>query len=263
MRNRNDIRHATSLTPDQIMPRLLITVCTYNELENIQQLIPDLRAVAPDADVLVIDDNSPDGTSAAVKELGMTDPHVLLLTRSGKLGLGTAMLAGFRYGIDQDYDLLINLDADFSHDPKYIPDLLRSIESCDVAIGSRYVEGGGAVDWNWHRRLISRCINLYARCLLGLKTLDNSGSFRCYRVARLAEVDWDRVISTGYVFLEEVLYRCRIVGCKFAEIPIMFEDRRHGVTKINWKEAVGALISILRLAAQRLRGVPVRKQQEQ
>lgn len=240
-------------------PRLLITVCTYNELDNIRQLVPDLRAVAPDADILVIDDNSPDGTSAAVEAMRETDPHVLLLTREGKLGLGTAMLAGFRYGIDNGYDLLLNLDADFSHDPKYIPDLLAPSGDYDVVIGSRYVEGGGAVDWNWHRRLISRCINLYARVMLGLKTRDNSGSYRCYRVAKLAEIDWERVISTGYVFLEEVLFRCRVVGCTFVEVPIMFVDRRHGVTKINWKEAVAALTSILRLAGQRLLRVPVRK----
>jgi len=242
------------------MQRLLITVCTYNELENIRQLVPELRAVAPDADILVIDDNSPDGTSAAVQAVQQTDSHVLLLTRAGKLGLGTALLAGFRYGIEHQYDLLLNLDADFSHDPRYIPDLLACMDRCDVAIGSRYVEGGGAVDWNWYRRLISRSINLYARLLLGLKTQDNSGSYRCYRVSKLAEVDWDRVVCPGYGFLEEVIYRCRSVGCTFAETPIVFEDRRHGTTKINWKEAVGALTAILQLAGQRLRGVPVRHQ---
>lgn len=241
------------------MTRLLITVCTYNELDNIRQLIPALREVAPDADILVIDDNSPDGTSAAVEELGKSDPHVLLLTRSGKLGLGTAMLTGFRYGIENEYDLLINLDADFSHNPKYIPDLLAQSADYDVVVGSRYVRGGGSVDWNWRRRLISRSINIYARCLLGLKTRDNSGSFRCYRLSRLAEVDWDRVILTGYAFLEEVLYRCRVVGCTFTEVPIVFEDRRHGTTKINWKEAVGALTGMLRLAGHRLRRVPVRR----
>jgi dolichol-phosphate mannosyltransferase len=240
------------------MQRLLITVCTYNELENIRQLVPQLRAVAPEADILVIDDNSPDGTSVAVAEMQKTDSRVLLLTRSGKLGLGTALRAGFRYGIDHQYDLLLNLDADFSHDPRYIPDLLQCMDRCDVAIGSRYVEGGGAVDWNWYRRLISRSINLYARLLLGLKTQDNSGSYRCYRVAKLAEVDWDRVICPGYGFMEEVIYRCGAVGCTFAETPIMFEDRRHGVTKINWREAVGALTAILQLAGQRLRRVSVR-----
>lgn len=241
------------------MSRLLITVCTYNELENVPQLIAELHSVAPDADVLVIDDNSPDGTSAAVRDLCETDSQLRLLTRSGKLGLGTAMLAGFRYGIEHHYDLLINLDADFSHDPKYIPDLLACMDHCDVAIGSRYVPGGGAVQWNWYRRLMSRAINLYARCLLGLRTCDNSGSYRCYRVAKLAEIDWDRVISTGYVFVEEVLYRCRVAGCTFAEVPIMFQDRRYGITKINWKEAVAALISILRLAGHRIRRVPVQR----
>lgn len=243
------------------MPRLLITVCTYNELENIRQLVPALRAVATDADILVIDDNSPDGTSAAVREMADSDRHVLLLTRAGKLGLGTAMLAGFRYAIDHDYDLLINLDADFSHNPKYIPDLLAEADDHDVVVGSRYVEGGGSVDWNWRRRLISRSINIYARCLLGLKTRDNSGSYRCYRVSKLAEIDWDRVVLTGYAFLEEVLYRCRAVGCTFAEVPIVFEDRRHGTTKINWKEAVSALTGMLRLAGHRIRNVPVRHQE--
>jgi len=239
------------------MPRLLITVCTYNELDNIRQLVPALRAVAPDADVLVIDDNSPDGTSAAVTELQASDEHVLLLMRTGKLGLGTAMLAGFRYGIDHEYDQLLNLDADFSHDPRYIPELLSCMDSCDVAIGSRYVPGGGAHDWNWYRRLISRSINLFARALLGLTTRDNSGSYRCYRVSKLALIDWDRMVCPGYGFLEEVIYRCRAVGCTFAESPIMFEDRRHGVTKINWKEAVGAVTAIIQLASDRMRGVPV------
>lgn len=244
------------------MSRLLITVCTYNEKENILQLVLELRAVAPDADILVIDDNSPDGTSDAVAQMMQDDSHVLLSTRPGKLGLGSAILSGFEYGIAHGYDLLLNLDADFSHDPKYIPDLLRCVETCDVAIGSRYVGGGGAVAWNWYRKLISRSINIYARLLLGLKTRDNSGSYRCYRVAKLAEVDWSRVICSGYGFLEEVMYRCRAVGCTFAETPIWFEDRRFGVTKINWKEAVGALTAIFRLSIRRLLREPVRKQQE-
>jgi len=239
------------------MERLLITVCTYNELENIRQLIPDLRAIAPHADILVIDDNSPDGTAKTVEEFSATDARVLLQRRPEKLGLGTAILCGFRYAVDNRYDLLINLDADFSHNPRYIPDLLKCVESCDVAIGSRYARGGGAVRWNWWRRLISVSINLYARCLLGLRTQDNSGSYRCYRVSRLAQLDWNRVISVGYAFLEEVLYRCRVVGCTFGEVPIVFENRRHGMTKINWKEAVEAVWVISLLGLQRLRKVPV------
>jgi len=236
------------------MERLLITICTYNEIDNIRQLIPELRDVAPHADILVIDDNSPDGTAEEVRKLAKSDPGVQLICRSGKLGLGTATLAGFRYAIDNDYDLLLNLDADFSHPPKYIPDLLECVKTCDVAIASRYVKGGGASDWNWYRRLISYAINWYARLLLGLKTRDNSGSFRCYRVKSLAKIDWDRVVGTGYSFQEEVLFRCRVAGCTFRETPFLFEDRRYGVTKINWKEAVGAGWVIFRLGLQRLSG---------
>ena len=240
-----------------IMERLLISICTYNELDNIRQLIPELRAVAPDADILVINDNSPDGTSDAVREFCQSDPAVRLICRSGKLGLGTATLAGFQYAISNEYNLLLNLDADFSHPPKYIPDLLECVKTCDVAIASRYVEGGGATDWNWYRRLISYAINWYARLLLGLKTRDNSGSFRCYRVSSLAQIDWDRVVGTGYSFQEEVLFRCRAAGCTFRETPFLFEDRRFGVTKINWKEAAGAVWVIFRLGLQRLTRQPV------
>ncbi len=239
------------------MPHLLITVCTYNEVDNVRLLLPALRAVAPDADILVIDDSSPDGTAAAVRELQKDDSRIDLIVRPGKLGLGSAVLTGFRKAIEGHYDLVICLDADFSHDPKYIPDLLSCMDRCDVAIGSRYVDGGGSVDWNWRRRLISRSINFYARLLLGLKTQDNSGSYRCYRVNKLAEIDWDRVVCSGYGFLEEVLYRCRQAGATFAETPIVFQNRRFGETKINWKEAVGALTAILKLAGERFRGISV------
>jgi len=242
------------------MKRLLITVCTFNELENIRLLVPELRAVAPEADVLVIDDNSPDGTGAAVAEMAAADPKVLLIQREGKLGLGTATLEGFRYGIRHDYDLLLNLDADFSHNPKYIPNLVALTETCDVAIGSRYVPGGGIVGWSLTRHFMSRAINIYTRLLLGMKTRDNSGSFRCYHVSRLAQIDWDKTLSGGYAFFEEVIYRCRRAGCRFAETPIVFEDRRFGETKISWKECVVALWVILRLSLQRLANTPVTRE---
>ena len=246
-----------TVIPD--MQRVLITVCTYNELENIRQLIPNLREVAPEADIFVVDDNSPDGTAQAVEEFSADDARVQLQRRPGKLGLGTATLTAFQYAIENKYDLLINLDADFSHNPCYIPKLRKCVETCDVAIGSRYAAGGRAIGWTWWRRLISVSINLYARCLLGLPTRDNSGSFRCYRVSCLAQVDWERTISVGYAFQEEVLYRCRVVGCTFGEVPITFEDRRFGTTKINWKEAVEAVWVIFRLGLQRLLRVPVHR----
>jgi dolichol-phosphate mannosyltransferase len=243
------------------MPRLLITVCTYNELENIRLLLPELRRVAPDADILVIDDSSPDNTAGAVREFAATDDRTTLLLRPGKQGLGAATLEGFRYGIRHGYDQLLNMDADFSHSPNHIAALRQLAETVDVAIGSRYVTGGGVVNWSWRRRLMSWAINAYARLLLGLQTRDNSGSFRCYAVEKLARIDWDRTLAKGYAFQEEVLYRCRRIGCSFGETPIIFADRRFGRTKISSKEAVAAVWILLRLALQRLIRSPVRNSQ--
>lgn len=239
------------------MPRLLITVCTYNELENIRLLLPELRAVAPEADILVIDDNSPDGTADAVRDLAVEDSQIKLLRREKKLGLGTAALRGFQYGIENHYERLLNMDADFSHHPRYVPALIALSDTCDVAIGSRYVPGGGIVGWNLLRHFMSRSINIYTRLLLGVRTRDNSGSFRCYRVECLAQIDWSQTMSKGYAFFEEVLYRCSAAGCTFAETPIVFEDRRFGETKISLSECVIALWVIFRLGMQRLLKIPV------
>lgn len=239
--------------------RLLITLCTYNERENIERIVPEILAVAPDAHVLVIDDNSPDGTGEFADGLAAADERVRVLHRAGKQGLGTAILAGFRYGIEQGYDHLINMDADFSHHPRYIPALRECMARADVAIGSRYVKGGGVQGWGWHRHFMSRGINCYARLLLWLKTKDNSGSYRCYRVSRLAELDLDRVVARGYAFQEEILYRCRRVGCTFEETPIVFEDRRYGQSKINRKEVFAALWVIFRLGIENLLRIRVRK----
>ena len=241
------------------MPGLLITVCTYNEVENIRLLLPELRSVAPDAHILVIDDSSPDGTGDVVAEFALEDDHIRLLSQPGKAGLGVATLAGFRYAMENGYEQLLNLDADFSHKPEYIPAMRKLSETHDVVQGSRYVPGGGVVGWNLRRHFMSQSVNRYARLLLGLKTKDNSGSFRIYNVAKLAEIDWSLTVARGYAFQEEVLYRCVRVGCSFAESPIVFEDRRFGVTKINWKEAVAAIWVIFRLGVERLFGRRVRK----
>ena len=234
------------------MTKTLITLCTYNERENIALLIPELRAVAPDATILIIDDNSPDGTGKLADELSAADPRVQVLHRAGKLGLGTATLAGFRHGIDNGFEYVVNLDADFSHNPKYIPELLNRMTQCDVAIGSRYVDGGDVAGWTRGRKLMSQSINLWARLCLGLSTKDNSGSYRCYRISKLAEIDWDRTMAAGYAFQEEVLYRSQRVGCIMSEVPIIFEDRRFGTTKINLGECLTAGWVILALGIQRL-----------
>jgi dolichol-phosphate mannosyltransferase len=227
--------------------RLLVTLCTYNERENLPALLPEIWKFAPQADVLVIDDNSPDGTGDIADQFAARDPRVHVLHRPGKMGLGTATLAGFRYAIEHDYTLLLNMDADFSHHPRHIPALLDCMDRADVGIGSRYVPGGGVVGWSLKRKLMSRGINAYARLFLGLKTHDNSGAFRCFRVARLRELDLDRFIARGYAVQEEILYRCRRIGCTFAETPITFDDRRYGQSKINLREAFAALGIILRL----------------
>lgn len=237
--------------------RLLVTLCTYNELENLPQLIPEVFQVAEDADILVVDDNSPDGTGELADDLAAKDSRIHVLHREGKLGLGTAIVAAMRYGIEHEYDVVLNMDADFSHHPRHIPALRACLQRADVAIGSRYVAGGGVEGWGLKRHLMSRGINFYARCLLWLKTRDNSGSFRCYRVSKLGMINFDKVRARGYAFQEEILYRCRRVGCRFEETPIIFEDRRFGTTKINWREAVSAVWVIFRLSLDNIFRVPV------
>lgn len=234
--------------------RLLVTLCTYNERENIERLIPEIHAHAPAADVLVIDDNSPDGTGLYADTLAAADPRVKVLHRSAKEGLGVATVAGFRYGIEQGYDLLVNMDADFSHPPRFIPDLLAQAGESDVVIGSRYVPGGGVVGWGLGRHIMSRGINGYARLMLGLRTRDNSGSFRCYRVSRLAQLPLDRIRAKGYAIQEEILFRCRRAGCTLVEVPFQFEERRYGKSKIDWREAVSALRVLFCLGCSRLTG---------
>lgn len=245
--------------PDVKIGRLLIMTCTYNERENIERLIPEIKQFAPDADILVVDDNSPDGTGQLVDQMAAADKTIHALHREGKQGLGSAIVAGFKYAIENKYDTVLNLDADFSHHPRYIPALCECMNRVDVAIGSRYVPEGGVVGWGFRRHFMSKGINTYARLLLRLKTKDNSGAFRCYRVSKLAELDFDKVVARGYAFQEEILYRCRRIGCTFEETPIIFEDRRYGESKINNKEAVAALWVIFRLGIENLFRVGVKK----
>jgi dolichol-phosphate mannosyltransferase len=251
--------HAVSTEPrpdaPQEQPRLLVSLATYNEAGNLRSLVESIRQYAPHASILVIDDNSPDGTGQIADELQASLPEIHVIHRPGKLGLGTAVLTGMKYAITQGFDYFLNLDADFSHPPRFIPDLLAGMDENDVMIGSRYVPGGGVEgEFNFKRKFMSTGINTYARLLLGLKTRDNSGSFRCYRVAKLALIDFDRVRSRGYSFMEEILYWCREAGCRMGETPILFENRRSGQSKINKQEAIKALQIILQLGIARVLG---------
>ncbi len=244
-----------SAPPAAASPKLLISLATYNEAGNLRPLVETIRQYAPDSSILVIDDNSPDGTGRIADELRESLPDIHVIHRPGKMGLGTATLAAMRFAIDHRFDYLLNLDADFSHDPQYIPALLAGMSDHDVMIGSRYVPGGGVEGgFTLKRRLMSSGINGYARLMLGLTTRDNSGAFRCYRVSKLAEIDLDRVRSRGYSFQEEILFWCQAVGCRFGETPIVFKDRRAGVSKINNREALSALRILLQLGVERRLG---------
>ncbi|HVJ67236.1 MAG TPA: polyprenol monophosphomannose synthase [Caulifigura sp.] len=230
----------------------MVSLCAYNERENLEQLIPEIRSVVPDADIVVIDDNSPDGTGDVVRTLAARDTRVHLVSRPGKLGLGTATIEAFRFAAAGGYDWLLNLDADYSHPPRFIPSLLEATWRADVVIGSRYVPGGKIPDWPFQRRLMSWGINTLARICLGLKTHDNSGAFRCYRMSKASQLVDARIIAKGYAFQEEVLYRLKRLGCTFVEVPITFEERRFGRTKINLKEIVAAFAVLGRLGLSRL-----------
>ncbi|MCH8922794.1 MAG: polyprenol monophosphomannose synthase [Planctomycetes bacterium] len=243
--------------------KTLVTVATYNEIENLPDLVDEIfqhaGGVDIDVDILVVDDNSPDGTGAWCDERNKEDPRVKCLHREGKLGLGTAIIAGMRYGVEHGYRYVLNMDADFSHHPRYLPDLIGGMEpgeaGVDVMIGSRYVPGGGVEGWPLHRHFMSRGVNIYARTLLGLRSNDCSGSFRCYRTSLLARLDFEHVRSRGYSFQEEILWHLKRLGARFGETPIVFADRQKGQSKIDVREMVSALVLIFSLGVQGILGI--------
>jgi dolichol-phosphate mannosyltransferase len=230
----------------------LVVIATYNEIENLPSLTEQIFRYAPDAEILVVDDNSPDGTGRWCDQRAEACGQFHVLHRAGKLGLGTATIAGLQFAIDRGYPFVVVMDADFSHHPRYLPDLLAGMHgdgkaAADVVIGSRYAPGGGVEGWPLRRRWMSRCINWYARILLGLTPRDCSGAFRCYRTELLRKVDFDQIRSRGYSFLEEILWHLKRHGARFRETPIVFIDRRQGESKINPREAVVALWILLQL----------------
>ncbi|WP_238602842.1 polyprenol monophosphomannose synthase [Fimbriiglobus ruber] len=226
-------------------PRILVSLATYNERGNLAPLIAEIRKYAPNVDMLVVDDNSPDGTGRLADELAAADPRIRVIHRPGKLGLGTATLAAMRYAIDNGYDYLQNMDADFSHPPRFLPGILAGMANHDVMIGSRYVKGGGTENWPLARLVISRTLNTLVRFLFRMPVLDASGAFRCYRVSKLKVAHLERTLSRGYSFQQEVLFRCHLVGSRLGEYPIIFENRREGKSKVNQKEAVRSIAMIL------------------
>jgi dolichol-phosphate mannosyltransferase len=237
--------------------KTLITIATYNEIENLPSLVEEIFRHVPDADILVIDDNSADGTGAWCDKRSTEDPRVHCLHRAGKLGLGSAIIAGMQYGIQHGYRYVLNLDADFSHDPRDLPALLAGMDPpdrppVDVMIGSRYIPGGGIQGWPLGRYLMSWGVNFGAHWLLGLKPHDCSGAFRCYRTELLARMDFSAVRSLGYSFQEEILWHLKRLGARFDETPIIFVNRQHGKSKISGREVVSGLWILFSLGLQRM-----------
>lgn len=230
--------------------RLLVSLATYNERDNLEALIREIQSAVPQAEVLVVDDNSPDGTGQLADSLAHANPRIHVLHREGKLGLGTAILAGMRYSMEHNYDLFVEMDADFSHHPRYLPAMVAGMKKFDVMIGSRYIKGGGVENWPLSRWLMSTGINMMVRLLMRLPARDTSGGYRCYRVAKLRQTNLKNLLSRGYSFQQEVLYRCRLAGCRIGETPIIFENRRAGASKVNLREAVRS-ISVLVLVGLR------------
>jgi len=218
------------------------------------RLIPELLALPCSLNVLVVDDCSPDGTGElADRFMAQSSGRVEVIHRVGKLGLGTAYLAGFRRALERGAENVLTMDADFSHDPRYIPELLARQANADLVIGSRYVAGGGAVDSPLSRRLISRAANFAAHSLLGLKARDVTAGFRLYRREVLESVPLDRIFSSGYSFLTEMLFLVERRGWRVAEVPILFRDRTQGQSKISRDEIFKALYTVARLAYRRVR----------
>lgn len=227
-------------------PRVLVCVCTLNEAANIESLIHGVRAALPDADVLVVDDDSPDRTAELVQKIAEMDPAVRVFVRKGETGLGSAIRFGMSVALEEGYCYFLNMDGDLSHDPDQLPALfeLAMSKQVDVVIGSRYVAGGSVVGWSLHRRLMSRFVNWFATGGLGLAVKDCSGSFRCYRVETLQKLGLENLQSNGYAVLEEVLVRLQRQGASMAEVPIDFNDRKMGKSKLTAREALRSLFQI-------------------
>jgi dolichol-phosphate mannosyltransferase len=225
--------------------RTLVVLPTYQEADNIAEVLRRLRAAVPTADVLVIDDASPDGTAELAKAVGIELGGVDVLVRPGKAGLGSAYRTGFAEGIDRGYDILVEMDSDLSHDPAALPALLRAVEDgADLAIGSRYVPGGSIPAWPFHRRALSRWGNRYAAAALRLDVHDSTSGFRAYRAAALADIDLESVRADGYGFQIEMTYRVAARGRRIAELPIEFADRERGASKMSGRIIVEALVLV-------------------
>ena len=235
------------------MKKTLIIIPTYNESENVEKLLELIYSVKNDLNILIVDDNSPDKTYEIIERL-MVEKYkgkLFIHKRSGKLGLGTAYIAGFKWALERDYNYIFEMDADFSHNPKYIPEFLKEIETHDLVIGSRYVAGGGVVNWGLIRKFISRGGSLYSRIILGAPIKDFTGGFKCFKRETLENLNLDKIVSNGYSFQVELNYKVWLKGMKIKETPIIFEDRTLGQSKMSKKIFLEAILKVLWMRANK------------
>jgi dolichol-phosphate mannosyltransferase len=234
--------------------RALVVIPTYNERANLPLIVPQILQQDPRLEVLVVDDNSPDGTGMLADELSAANPRVHVLHRPGKAGLGKAYIAGFRWALERGFDLIFEMDADFSHDPKFLPDFLKAIEHADVVIGSHYRHGVNVINWPIGRLLLSVGANEYARRVTGLPLTDSTGGLKCFRREVLAAIDLDQVRSNGYSFQIEMSFRAWKKGFRLLEIPIVFTDRVEGQSKMNKRIVREAIWMVWWLRLRSLKG---------
>lgn len=232
----------------------LIIIPTYNEIENIKRLLNELLERYPDTHILVVDDNSPDGTGNFVKDYMKNDDRVRLLQRAGKMGLGTAYVTGFRYMLDNGYDIVFQMDADYSHDPKEIKNFKKALDEYDLIVGSRYIQGVNVINWPMRRLLLSYFANKYTKIITGLPLNDSTGGFKCFKREVLESINLDKINSNGYAFQIEMNFKAWKNGYKLKELPIVFVDRIQGTSKMSKKIVREAVFMVWKLRFQSIFG---------
>lgn len=232
------------------MPKALVIIPTYNEAQNAEKIITEVLQQSDMVEVLIVDDNSPDGTADIVKKMVSLNSRIHLIQREKKLGLGTAYVAGFKYAIERKFDFIFEMDADFSHNPKEIPIILSKMDECDVLIGSRYIKGVNVVNWPMKRLILSYSANIYTRIITGMPIHDATAGFKCYKRKVLESIDLDSIRSNGYAFQIETNFLAWKKGFKLLEMPIVFVDRRVGVSKMNKKIVYEAAFMVWKLKAR-------------
>ncbi|MCS7053128.1 MAG: polyprenol monophosphomannose synthase [Ignavibacterium sp.] len=235
--------------------KILVIIPTYNELDNIRKIIPAVLSQDENIDILIVDDNSPDNTGKYVEEKSRVEPRIKLIKRPGKMGLGTAYITGFKYAIDHNYDLVFEMDADFSHDPKEIPNFLEAIKDADLVLGSRYINGVRVLNWPMQRLLLSYFASVYTRTITGLPIHDTTGGFKCFRIEVLKAINLDKVKSNGYSFQIEMTYKAFKKNFRIKEIPIVFTDRAKGKSKMSKKIVYEAVFMVWKLRIRSILGI--------